>query len=250
MIKKLCCVALCMSASFAIDMKLSSDNSAKVSIEEINVLKEKYQHRKLIVENDTAKKEIQDYRVLANEYLKSGAVSPKALANIKIETEKMLAYEFIRVIQANTKINDEILLSYYSTHKDEFVADVMLELNILRTDSYKEAIEMYEAFKAGKIANVEKYASAHNIGIESKPSKFKEMNKIYQMMYQNQDKKENIMFAPRFYKDHYTIVHIDKYSASRQQSFEEAKAEIERKLKIETVEKTKKELLAKYAKEK
>jgi len=236
--------------SFGIDIKLLPSNNLNATLNEINVLKDKYQNLRVIIKNEDAKKEIEGYRVLANKFLENNKqINKKLFANIKLETERLLAYEFIKQYQANLKISDEILLSYYQTHKDKFVFDTNLDIIILRTKDYKKAILMYEDFKANKIKDVIQYAKKNSIDIEIKTSKLREMNKIYQIMLQKEQKKDNIMFPPRFYQDHYTLVYIKKYTPLYYKSFEQAKSDIEKELKIKKIEDLKKELIAKYSRE-
>jgi len=205
-------ILLSCTFSFSIEISLHPSKTKEPSSDELSIKKELLQKRGIFrVPESKLKDFLRSNRVLGDQYLKefnTTAKYKKTLTKHKLQLEEELANLYVQEKLQQTPVDDEVLLSYYVSHKEKFVEPPKLTVTIYKFDDYQKAYEAYEKKK------FDIKGTKTTIPYKSIDPSIKEMFK---------DAKAKDILPPVFFRDSYAVFVVDDVQPKREKSFEEVK---------------------------
>ena len=227
---------------FAIQIEIFPDKDSKnVSSEEISTLISNMASKGIVIDKQNAKKYILENRLLANTFLKQHKKVPKnILTNEKLHFEKTLADAYIKEYQRKIRLSDDVLKSYYLTHKKDFFTIRKISFVPFYFDNFDKANDFYQKNKKNKHLQIPKDHQIFSLTTD----------RIDPLVFEVIEKnKPNKLTPPFFYHGRYVVLYIQQDIPSKQILYKDAKESIRKILLQKTAVRAKKELLKKISDE-
>lgn len=243
MIKKISLLLFTLIPLLAIDVKFNPDKNIEVTSQEIQKTIDRALTKRIRIEKKDAKEVTIENRLLANELLKNNALSEDIATELKLSLEENLADLFVSKHQENIQINDQVLESYYNTHKKEFQEDQIVHFVIYDIKDFDTAIQLYTTFKNSP-SDAEAYAKEHNISMSVQNSEISKLSAMLKDALRDYEQK-NYLTPPLFFQKKYFVLYIKDIQQNPNKSFKNHKEYITTMLKQKTFRDTRANLLQK-----
>jgi len=194
------------SLLFAVEINISTAKDINVTNSQIEQLTLSLKEKRFMIEKESAKKLIYENRLIANDFLEKNKIPQNLQDKITLFIEDELAKLATQKEQDLYKIDNEIIESYYKTHKNDFQKDRTFEVKSYIFETFNDANDFYVKHKSNP-SNAQQYSKEHNITSISDKLEF---NKIYPLIKQNiklNDEKDYLIH-PLNFKTKFTVTHI------------------------------------------
>lgn len=194
------------SLLLAVEINISTTKDTNVTNSQIEQLTLSLKEKRFMIEKESAKKLIYENRLIANNFLEQNKIPQSLQDKIILFTEDELTKLATQKEQESFKINNEVIESYYKTHKNDFKKDRTFEVTSYIFETFDEANDFYAKHKTNP-SNAQQYAKEHNITSISDKLEF---NKIYSLIKLNiklNDEKDYLIH-PLNFKTKFTVTHI------------------------------------------
>lgn len=225
---------------FALDITIAPSKTDTISKDEINTFINIIKKRKMNIDYDIAKEEVAKNRALADAYLEKSSNAKKRIQEGKLLFEEELKDLLVQEHLDKLKISDEVLLSYYKTHKDDYYNLKEIIFNSYRFSTFEDAMKFYTLYNEN-ISNI----TETKIASQKSTLKLHNLSPQVKILLRN-TKEENYITSPQKFSKNYIIFHVLSITPDGMAPFKEVENDIKSKLTKKMKRDTLDSLLQKY----
>ncbi len=237
---------LLLSSLYAIEIDISLSDSTDANAVDIERFKVMLQKRNMGISDANAKSAIQENRILANAYMKEYGIPDLLKIEMQIILEEKLRNMLVRKEKEKIEINNDVLLSYYKDHKDEFYKSEEITFNVYNFENYEEAYSFYSKNR-DNYTEINNYVKDNNITKASETMLKSKLHKELRALLQEGNATKYIT-PPEFFNKKYMILDVVSIQKAKISPFNTVKKKVRASLLSKINQDTKTKLLAKYKK--
>jgi hypothetical protein len=221
---------MCIISSFALELELKPENTPTISNVETEAMVSIFKQRRYTVESKEAKKHALENRKLANYYLKNEALSADLKAEFTLLIEEKLATLVTQNNIPDPSIKDDVILSYYTTHKKQFENSKIVEIIAVPFDSLEEAFSFYTTNKDKPFQKIETTVSGTQRTFEKAPLELAKLHPIIKSSLKGIEEM-NYLLPPLYINKKHTVMYIGEIKEGGFKPLEEVRSSIVTTLK-------------------
>ncbi len=237
---------LLLSSLYAIEIDISLSNSTDVDAVDVERFKVMLQKRNMGISDEGAKNAIKENRILANAYMKEYGIPDLLKIEMQIILEEKLRNMLVRKEKEKIEINNDVLLSYYKNHKDEFYKSEEITFNVYNFKNYEDAHSFYNKNR-NNYTEIDSYVKDNNITKISETMLKSKLHKELRALLKDGNVTKYIT-PPEFFNKKYMILDVVSIQKAKILPFDKVKEKVRKSLLSKINQDTKTKLLAKYKK--
>ena len=226
--KSILLLFLCFLSSFAIGLQFKQDSNITISQDEIDQTIAIFLAKKIRIDPKDAALVVYDNRLLANAFLQSKGFDETMQRNLLLSIEEQFGTLYINQIQDSATISDDILESYFNTHKEQFTQDNLFKLSIFRAKDFDTALELYLKTKEHP---KEAALIAKDLNISIGDQDFYESKLATQIKTMFKDTNSSNYLTPPFpFQNDFVVIYVKEVRKGTASSFKDEKEKIKKVL--------------------
>lgn len=222
--KSIIILALCVIASFGIEIQFKQDSNITISQAEIDQTVALFLAKKMRIDPKDGALVAYDNRLLANAFLKSNALDETMKRNLLLSIEEQFGTLYVKQRQEQSAISDDVLESYFNTHKEQFTQDNLFKLAVFRTKDFDTALNLYLKTKETPQQAI---VVAKDLNISSGENDFYESKLATPIKVMLKDGDTSNYLTPPFpFLGDFVVIHVKEIQKGTSSSFKEEKERI------------------------